>query len=114
MAYNMFPLSCYDANNRQDITFANIDELYNWIEENSNYSKDGKVSYGKYLYENVLWNLGIDNEQIPVNVMCDKRTWQIIQAFTFYEFNPHLAFNYGIWYELFPLLKKIFEPMRLI
>lgn len=109
-----FPLFLCDSNGNE-IHYDSQDELINEIWELISQNREKSISFGKYLYENVLWHLGIDNDtELNTNILCDRRTIQLIKAYYFYEYNPHLAYDNVIWFNIFPILKRIFEPQRII
>ena len=73
-------------------------------------TKNEKKTAEAILYEDILWNFGIqdDEDVTPINLI-DRRTEALIEDYLYYKNNPTANRESRIWKESFILLDKVLQ-----
>lgn len=108
----------FNGRGNAEITVNNQDELIELIfDEASELKKKYKdKDFAKCLDEVLFLHL-IEPEpdaDYSTAILTDTRTMEMIKAYGFFRYAPHAAFDNQVWYDSFPLIDKIFEPMRMM
>jgi len=103
-----FPVKIFDGMNRTYLNVKDSDELVELIDKK--YSELKEIKKNPDLYEDVLWNFGIgEDEKINTVQLCDNRTLFLIKNYLFYRNNPSQAFNNKAWFDSVIQLNSIYN-----